>query len=70
MQYTGDMSKDYITTAEAAKLLGYRGPQRIYELLRVGRLDGIKTPSGAWAVERESVLKFKPKPHGRPRKNT
>ena len=65
------MDDRYITTREAAEMLGV-SDQRVRDLLKAGRLSGKKLGSkfgGMWLVERQSVKTFKRRAAGRPRKS-
>jgi excisionase family DNA binding protein len=66
------MDDRYITTKEAAEMLGV-SDQRVRDLLKAGRLSGKKLGSrlgGMWLVERRSVETFERRGAGRPRKGT
>jgi excisionase family DNA binding protein len=48
---------DYITTEEAAEILGYH-PESVRDLIRAGKLRADKK-GGAWWIYRESVQEYK-----------
>ena len=50
------MDNNMITVAHASRLSGYH-PERIRELLREGRVEGVKF-GPIWAIEKSSLLKY------------
>lgn len=67
--HTRRVPQQYLTVEEACEKLGV-GRQRIYELIRAGRLKGIKDPeTRTWLVSQESISTFERRGKGgRPRK--
>lgn len=51
-----DAPADFITTGEAARLLGYTDTRSIVRLIDLAEITGHRTPGGHWRVDRESVL--------------
>lgn len=66
---TEDVAETYISVDEAREKLGGVGRQRIYELIRAGRLKAIKDPeTRTWIISEESVKSFSHRGKGgRPR---
>ena len=61
------MSSEYMTVAEAAKILN-RTKQCIAKLCLTGKIVGArKFGERVWMIPTQSVLEFKPIPQGRPR---
>jgi hypothetical protein len=56
-------SKGFVTTAQAAKMLG-RGINLIAKLCQSGRLPRAEKIGNAWLIPRESVLSYKPMKRG------
>ena len=55
--------KDYMTTEEAAKSLGFH-IDHIRRMLRLGDLEGEKISGQSWLVLRKSVIDYKKKTEG------
>ena len=60
-----DLFDDYVTTAEAAQLIG-KGVSMIARLCQDGKLPGAKKIAKTWLIPRGAVLTYKPE-RGRPR---
>ena len=50
------MAEDWLTTAEAAELSGYH-PERIRELVRNGKVKGLKFAT-VWQIDRISLTEY------------
>jgi excisionase family DNA binding protein len=55
--------KDYVTTEEAAKALGFH-MESVRRMLRAKELDGLKVSPKAWLVSRKSIAAYKRKTEG------
>ncbi len=61
---------DYITTDEAAQILGVNSTQWVRDLVRTGRIAGVKA-GRTWLVLRADVENFERKKRGpKPQRNT
>jgi hypothetical protein len=58
------LKENYVTTPEAAKLLG-KGENLIAKLCQSGRLPGAEKIANTWLIPRASVLSYTPGPRGR-----
>lgn len=61
----GYMEHEWLTVAQAAKLLGL-SERQVRTHARAGRLPG-QLVGRVWIFRREDVQRFKPRPRGRPR---
>jgi len=57
------MMKDYLTTEQAAKALGFH-IESIRRMLRTKELEGLKVSKKAWLVSRKSVADYKRRTEG------
>jgi len=55
--------KDYVTTEEAARTLGFH-IESIRRMLRAKELDGLKVSAKAWLVSRKSLVDYKKRTEG------